>query len=162
MNYNYSRSFNIPSHVEIMDYEKTKENNESILIFKISDEERKYIIKAEDFSTCECGQLNLKFGYIKSNNSMNVYCLHCNKKYPKGLKLLKNKNSRDNKHSYFSDFQIDRNRYFCEICHKKSFLQIHHIIEVKDGGSNDAENLQLLCSDCHMLTHSVRNIKAGL
>lgn len=35
-------------------------------------------------------------------------------------------------------------------------LQIHHVIEVADGGTNDAENLQVLCEECHEEAHRAR------
>lgn len=35
-------------------------------------------------------------------------------------------------------------------------LQVHHIIEVKDGGTDDADNLQLLCAECHAECHRRR------
>ena len=35
-------------------------------------------------------------------------------------------------------------------------LQVHHIIEVEDGGLDDPFNLQLLCTECHSETHRRR------
>ncbi len=35
-------------------------------------------------------------------------------------------------------------------------LQVHHIIPVAQGGSDDAHNLQLLCAECHAETHRRR------
>jgi 5-methylcytosine-specific restriction endonuclease McrA len=35
-------------------------------------------------------------------------------------------------------------------------LEVHHIIEVADGGSDDLENLMLLCSECHAEVHRRR------
>jgi 5-methylcytosine-specific restriction endonuclease McrA len=36
------------------------------------------------------------------------------------------------------------------------FLVVHHVIEVKDGGSNEPINLQVLCAECHEETHRDR------
>lgn len=43
--------------------------------------------------------------------------------------------------------------YRCAIptCRNILALDLHHIIEVKDGGLNDAENLIALCPTCHAL-----------
>jgi hypothetical protein len=156
---NYSRIYEIPEHVEMIEYEKGKINDQTIIITKIKDEERSYIINAKDFDRCECGQRHFKFGYIESNNSMNVYCLHCNKKYSKGLKQLKNKNSRTNKHLYYADEMKDAGRYFCEVCFADEHLKVHHIKEVRNGGSDERDNLCLLCEHCHNIVHSIRKVK---
>jgi 5-methylcytosine-specific restriction endonuclease McrA len=42
------------------------------------------------------------------------------------------------------------------VCRKSRFeaaLQIHHIIPREDGGDDSADNLILLCSNCHGLYH---------
>ena len=156
---NYSRMYEIPKHVKMVEYEKGKINDQTIIITKIKDEERSYIINAKDFERCECGQHHLKFGYIESNNSMNVYCLHCNKKYSKGLKQLKNKNSRTNKHLYYADEMKEAGRYFCEVCFADKHLKVHHIKEVRNGGSDERDNLCLLCEHCHNVVHSIRKVK---
>ena len=35
-------------------------------------------------------------------------------------------------------------------------LQVHHIIEVKEGGTDDPTNLQLVCAECHAEIHRRR------
>jgi 5-methylcytosine-specific restriction endonuclease McrA len=35
-------------------------------------------------------------------------------------------------------------------------LQVHHVIEVAAGGTDDLENLQLLCAECHAEVHRRR------
>ncbi len=156
---NYSRQYEIPDHVEILEYKKSMIDNQPIIIVKIKDEERSYITNVEDFKPCECGMSHVKFGYIESNNSMNIYCLHCNKKYPKGLKQYKNKNSRTNKHLYYSEQMKEQDKYFCEVCFANSYLKVHHIKEVSKGGSDEADNLCLLCEHCHNIIHNIRRIK---
>lgn len=57
-------------------------------------------------------------------------------------------------------------RHFCWNClrhrdHLKQLqpavvLQVHHLIEVKDGGTDDPINLQLLCAECHAEVHRRR------
>lgn len=41
----------------------------------------------------------------------------------------------------------------CESCGSTDKLAIHHIIPVSEGGSNDDDNLKVLCSNCHDLVH---------
>ena len=57
-------------------------------------------------------------------------------------------------------------RFHCWNClrtegHLKSLrpsvcLQVHHVIEVERNGSDDPENLQLLCAECHADVHRRR------
>lgn len=35
-------------------------------------------------------------------------------------------------------------------------LEVHHVIEVSDGGTDSADNLQVLCAECHEETHRDR------
>lgn len=50
----------------------------------------------------------------------------------------------------------------CEICgyDYKPSLQIHHIIPLSNNGSNDIDNLALLCPNCHALVHSLMSDSA--
>lgn len=43
----------------------------------------------------------------------------------------------------------------CELCKFDNInvLQVHHIVERKNGGSDDLENLKLLCPNCHCTIH---------
>lgn len=41
-----------------------------------------------------------------------------------------------------------------ERCSQRRFLEIHHLKSVSQGGSNDVENLALLCSGHHKIRHS--------
>lgn len=41
----------------------------------------------------------------------------------------------------------------CETCGSTETLVIHHIKPVSEGGSNENENLKVLCSNCHNLIH---------
>lgn len=49
----------------------------------------------------------------------------------------------------------------CAICLTGSSLEVHHIIEVADGGDNDPENLLTLCQACHALVHWVRRYRSA-
>lgn len=55
---------------------------------------------------------------------------------------------------------------FCELCLRAESslkalnpslsLEVHHVIECKDNGKDVAENLRLLCAECHELVHARR------
>ncbi len=47
-------------------------------------------------------------------------------------------------------YVFDRDRYTCQVCKKKDkILNTHHIKYVSEGGSNRADNLITVCTDCH-------------
>lgn len=45
----------------------------------------------------------------------------------------------------------------CEVCNFdfKEVLVVHHIIPISDGGSNELENLSVLCPTCHSIVHKL-------
>jgi hypothetical protein len=55
-------------------------------------------------------------------------------------------------------------RYVCEFCLRteehlkavKSRLEVHHVIPVEDGGSDDVSNLRVYCIQCHRQCHARR------
>ena len=57
-------------------------------------------------------------------------------------------------------------RHFCWACLRERellkalkpsvSLQVHHIVEVSAGGTDDLKNLQLLCAECHAEVHRRR------
>lgn len=48
---------------------------------------------------------------------------------------------------------LDRDDHRCRKCGfnapRDAGLELHHVIEVADGGTDDEENLVTLCGDCH-------------
>jgi len=142
-------------------YHKQDDQSYPIINIKINDEDRQYYFKRQCYTPCSCEVFKVKFGYNPNNNGLSAYCIHCDYKHPKGLSQVKNSCKRDSdfEYSYFKDQQFEANRGFCEICLRSGTLKIHHIIEVKDNGSHEANNLQLLCGDCHNLVHAIRNIR---
>lgn len=48
---------------------------------------------------------------------------------------------------------LKRDGYKCVGCGNTRRLQVHHIIPVSAGGSDDPSNLITLCSDCHEQIH---------
>ena len=41
----------------------------------------------------------------------------------------------------------------CSKCGKAGRLEVHHVIPISEGGSNDPENLACLCRACHIDIH---------
>jgi hypothetical protein len=50
---------------------------------------------------------------------------------------------------------LARDQHRCQApgCGRTRFLEVHHIVSRKQGGSNKAENLVTLCGSCHKLYH---------
>ena len=47
----------------------------------------------------------------------------------------------------------------CEMCLCLDNLEVHHVKEVKEGGTDDKDNLRVLCNSCHTLTHTLRSYR---
>ena len=41
----------------------------------------------------------------------------------------------------------------CAVCQNNDYLEFHHLISKKSGGSDDIDNLILLCARCHAAIH---------
>ena len=58
-----------------------------------------------------------------------------------------------------------RDGYKCRKCGSKTHLEVHHIIQRKDGGTDHRDNLITLCHDCHTALHrgefTLRKPKGG-
>jgi hypothetical protein len=59
----------------------------------------------------------------------------------------------------FEDEHID----YCQLCMRArrslptgTVLDVHHIVEVQNGGTDDRANLLLLCNVCHRIVHLLR------
>ena len=55
-------------------------------------------------------------------------------------------------------FSIDYKTYCkltekCQICNFCLFVDLHHIIPISEGGTNDIKNLICLCKNCHCMIH---------
>ena len=160
-----SPKYELNDNVKILEITKLDSMMDRFPMFSvvIDGEYREYFFK-DDGDNCACGQRQFMFGHIPSNNSVNAYCIHCNKKSKLGVKLVKNVSGRSTKHLYYVDFQKARGRFFCECCMVNNVpLNVHHVQEVQYGGSDEEVNLQLLCKPCHDIVHALRKaVKRGL
>ena len=46
-----------------------------------------------------------------------------------------------------------RDEYRCRKCRSRTHLEVHHIVQRRDGGADRPENLVTLCNDCHAALH---------
>lgn len=69
------------------------------------------------------------------------------------------------KRRYGKNWKIIRDAYvkkhpFCELCFQKGVLvpveEVHHILPLAEGGTNDKDNLISLCKSCHSRIHAKR------
>lgn len=80
-------------------------------------------------------------------------CYNYIKKYadpPKKKKVL------TREYSYFTYIRpkaLERDEYKCVQCGSTTEIHVHHIIERKNGGSDELDNLQTLCRLCHSKKH---------
>ena len=80
----------------------------------------------------------------------------CSNKSRKGISYKKGApNSNSTKVRKLKGLLLEDRGHKCEMCsfNNVNILQVHHIIERSNGGSNDLENLQLLCPNCHCTIH---------
>lgn len=49
-----------------------------------------------------------------------------------------------------------RARHKCEACGSSFSLEVHHKVPVSEGGTDDLDNLQVLCRKCHQKRHQFR------
>ena len=55
-----------------------------------------------------------------------------------------------------------RDGWRCALCDSPKYIQMHHAIPKSRGGSNEAQNLITLCSDCHALAHGTDLRETGI
>ena len=80
----------------------------------------------------------------------------CSNKARVGIKYKRDKATYVNDMPTYRTMLINERDASCELCGYKEHPQIlvvHHILERKNGGTNDITNLQLICPNCHALQH---------
>lgn len=53
--------------------------------------------------------------------------------------------------------RIEGNKVQCEDCGSTVELVWHHVIPFSEGGTDDPQNLVVLCNACHLLIHKSNN-----
>ncbi|MBD2544933.1 HNH endonuclease, partial [Planktothricoides raciborskii] len=81
--------------------------------------------------------------------------------HSRSIKNGKNHWAKGSKYEQIAKFQ----EWKCPICGDSLFngeeIETHHIVPVKDGGSDDTENLIHLHKACHKQVHSKPKLMAG-
>lgn len=101
---------------------------------------------------CRCPTCpNLTFG---------TYCDVHKKLYDKTYDATNR--TKENRSKYGANWRKVRARYvkehpFCELCLKEGRYvpveEVHHIVPIKKGGTNEFSNLMSLCQSCHQKVH---------
>lgn len=53
---------------------------------------------------------------------------------------------------------LDRDDNSCRKCGRRASIHVHHIVARQDGGSDDPDNLAVLCSACHAEWHAIEQV----
>ena len=48
---------------------------------------------------------------------------------------------------------LERDGHRCRECGKPGRLEVHHLLHLQSGGTNELENLRTLCRSCHIAIH---------
>ncbi len=100
---------------------------------------------------------------IKKIMPINNVCVEYNKFDIHKLKNpeIKGKEYQDGRKKGFLNSQayvLCRDKHKCKLCEKnKGILEVHHMIKVSNGGTDNPENLITLCKKCHEKVH--KNLK---
>ena len=64
------------------------------------------------------------------------------------------------------EWRLKRDHYLCQVCLKKqppifsAAYGVDHVIPVSEGGTDDEENLQAICRECHSLKTQKESMEA--
>ena len=57
---------------------------------------------------------------------------------------------------------MERDLHRCRICGRSwGLADVHHVIKRSQGGTDDMNNLILLCRDCHNKQHPEKQVQLG-
>ncbi len=110
-------------------------------------------VQTLDLKPCRCGMPApiLAVG-PNADERRKVECGGCGR-FLAWLPKLKNKDKRPSSSTGLA------NGTFCQCCRKSGVsLTGHHVVEVDEGGSNEAENIWTVCEPCHQVIDSLRRI----
>lgn len=60
---------------------------------------------------------------------------------------------------FFKSIIDEKGNIKCYFCGSYQNLEVHHIIAIKDGGSDEEDNKMMLCPSCHKKTDNWGNKK---
>lgn len=98
---------------------------------------------------------SLKFEHI---------CKHCGEKFKSASKASKycSNSCKQKNYRLKSKGDVNMKKFYkifenipCELCNwDKSSRDLHHIVEVSNGGKNELDNLLNVCPNCHRMIHN--------
>lgn len=89
----------------------------------------------------ECGNRMTTKELLVSNRGSAIEALRVPEKYKQRISNTKELKKKLVEH----DLNIEN----CWLCGSENDLVIHHIVPVNKGGSDDVENLSIVCENCH-------------
>ena len=54
---------------------------------------------------------------------------------------------------------INKRGHKCEVCGYTGYIELHHIVQMINGGYHDEDNVILLCEKCHADAHGYKKKK---
>lgn len=102
-------------------------------------------------------------GKISSTHGYELRCSYCDTFVGWGGKkqAVKNENGDRQRSSQWTAKRL--NKDYCEMCQRPKHLlghgerlEVHHVVEVEQGGEDVPENIWVLCTPCHRLVHHQR------
>lgn len=129
---------------------RTKETNE-----KISNGVKKYYKEHKINYEYVCEKCGEKFfTEHKIKNGVHIHCNKCKRKIIRIQDINSLTSIKDLSKRTVSKI-LNRANKGCSICGwNESTCDIHHIIERKNGGTNDNNNLIIVCPNCHRVIHT--------
>lgn len=88
-----------------------------------------------------------------------VKCFRLNEETVQSLEKLRGNTTWNRFFKSIADEKLNKSCYFCG---SHINLEIHHIIALKDGGSDEQSNKMSLCPSCHKKTDNWGNKKSKL
>jgi 5-methylcytosine-specific restriction endonuclease McrA len=121
----------------------------------------------EIFTSKQCKKCGLvepvTYGEVSDVHGYKLHCPHCGMYVGWGGKTqaIKNGNGERVRSSQWTAKRLNADH--CEMCQRrKDFLgkgerlEIHHVLEISQGGEDVPENIWILCTACHRIVHHQR------
>lgn len=122
-------------------------------------------VNGHDCKYCESKRMFEFVGDWPGNHYSRIVCGDCGQFKEWGKKPRASKRKRSTKGH--AELLQKYGKGFCEMCLRQSSelnvkhgLQVHHVIEHADGGSNERDNVWIVCAHCHSQIHLHRNYLA--
>lgn len=131
-----------------------------VYIFPLKVLENNFILKEKDF--IENNFEKEKIASKKSNEELNDIVNAIDKKTSKRCVI----STQYERNPHVAIYTKRRADGFCELCENEApfkdkngepFLEVHHIIWLSDGGSDNKANTVALCPNCHRKIHALNN-----